>query len=93
MYRIRQQDLPLRGSSYNFVGADSGDVLVIKAGEVHSFKNIGDTPLVQLDAPQSTIHSGESRITGAGRGATFEWHRRSVDLHQAYLNARTNRGF
>jgi quercetin dioxygenase-like cupin family protein len=98
MYRIRQEDLPLRGSSYNFVGADNGDVnvsvflfrgqrgagpgphrhpydeiqfiqegrgwwvvngegfeagageiLVIKAGEVHSFKNIGDTPLVQLD--------------------------------------------
>jgi hypothetical protein len=28
MYRIRQQDLPLRGSSYNFVGADNGDVNV-----------------------------------------------------------------
>jgi len=27
----------------------AGDILVIKAGEVHSFKNIGDTPLVQLD--------------------------------------------
>ena len=98
MYRIRQQDLPFRGSSYNFVGADQGDVnvsvflfrgqpgagpgphrhpydeiqfiqeghglwvvdgeqfeagagdiLVIKAGEVHSFKNTGDTLLVQLD--------------------------------------------
>ena len=98
MYRTRQLDLPLRGSSYNFVGAENGDVnvsvflfrgapgagpgphrhpydeiqfiqegrghwvvdgkefeagagdiLVIKAGEVHSFKNTGDTPLVQLD--------------------------------------------
>ena len=98
MYRIREKDLPLRGSSYNFVGADNGDVgvsvfvfrggrgagpgphrhpydeiqfvqegrglwvvngeefeagagdiLVIKAGEIHSFKNTGDTPLVQLD--------------------------------------------
>jgi quercetin dioxygenase-like cupin family protein len=96
--RIRQQDLPLRGSSHNFVGADhgdvsvsvflfngqpgagprphrhpydeiqfiqqgrgrwivdgrefeagAGDILVIKAGEVHSFQCIGDSPLVQLD--------------------------------------------
>jgi quercetin dioxygenase-like cupin family protein len=98
MYRIRQQDLPFKGSSHNFVGADNGDVnvsvfllnakpgagpgphrhpydevqfiqrgrglwtvdgetfeagagdiLVIKAGEVHGFKAIGDSPLVQLD--------------------------------------------
>jgi len=98
MYRIREQDLLFRGRSYNFVGADNGDVsasvflfrgkpgagpgphrhpydeiqfvqegrgpwvvdgkefeggagdiFVIKAGEVHSFKNVGDTPLVQLD--------------------------------------------
>lgn len=27
----------------------AGDIFVIKAGEIHSFKNIGDTPLVQLD--------------------------------------------
>lgn len=26
-----------------------GDIFVIKAGEIHEFKNIGDTPLVQLD--------------------------------------------
>ena len=26
-----------------------GDILVIKAGEVHGFKAIGDGPLVQLD--------------------------------------------
>ena len=29
--------------------AGAGDVLVIKAGEVHSFKCIGDGPLVQVD--------------------------------------------
>lgn len=98
MYRIRKEDLPLIGSSYNFVGADhgnvdisvfmfngqpgrgpgphrhpydevqfilegrgawnvngeefeagAGDVLVIKAGEVHSFKCIGEAALVQID--------------------------------------------
>ena len=27
----------------------AGDIFVIKAGEVHSFTNIGDGPLVQLD--------------------------------------------
>jgi quercetin dioxygenase-like cupin family protein len=98
MHRVRQQDLPHRGSSHWFVGAEhgntgissflfngqpgsgpgphrhpydeiqfiregrglynvngevfeagAGDILVIKAGEVHSFKAIGDTPLVQVD--------------------------------------------
>ena len=98
MHRIHVEDLPFVGSSYQFVGADqgdvqvsvflfrgqpgagpgphqhpydeiqfiqqgrgayrvngeefeaaAGDVLVIKAGEVHSFKNIGDDVLVQLD--------------------------------------------
>lgn len=98
MHRIRQEDLPFRGSSHHFVGADhggtglsaflfhgqpgsgpgphrhpygevqfiregrglytvegetfeagAGDILVIKAGEVHSFRCIGDGPLVQLD--------------------------------------------
>jgi quercetin dioxygenase-like cupin family protein len=29
--------------------AGAGDILVIKAGEIHSFRCIGDTPLVQLD--------------------------------------------
>ena len=29
--------------------AGAGDILVIKAGEVHSFTCIGDGPLVQLD--------------------------------------------
>lgn len=30
-----------------FEGA--GDIFVIKAGEVHSFKAVGDSPLVQLE--------------------------------------------
>ncbi|MFN8583310.1 MAG: cupin domain-containing protein [Gemmatimonadaceae bacterium] len=29
--------------------ASAGDILVIKAGEIHEFKAIGDGPLVQLD--------------------------------------------
>ena len=29
--------------------AGPGDILVVKAGEIHSFRNIGDVPLVQLD--------------------------------------------
>ena len=29
--------------------AGAGDIFVIKAGEIHSFKAIGDAPLVQLD--------------------------------------------
>ena len=29
--------------------AGAGDILVVKAGEIHSFTNIGDEPLVQLD--------------------------------------------
>jgi quercetin dioxygenase-like cupin family protein len=98
MFRTRQSDLPHRGSSHHFVGADNGDtgvsvflfdgapgkgpgphrhpydeiqfiregrgrynvdgvefeagagdILVIKAGEIHSFTVIGDAPLVQLD--------------------------------------------
>jgi quercetin dioxygenase-like cupin family protein len=98
MHRVRQEDLPFRGSSHHFVGADqgdtgvsvflfhgppgsgpgphrhpydevqfiregrarytvdgrtfeagAGDILVIKAGEVHSFRAIGEGPLVQLD--------------------------------------------
>jgi len=98
MYRVRQEELPFRGSSHQFVGADhggvgisvyllsalpgrgpgphrhpydevqfvregrglynvngrefeaeAGDILVIKAGEIHGFRCIGDSPLVQLD--------------------------------------------
>ena len=29
--------------------AGEGDILVIKAGEIHEFKCIGDEPLVQVD--------------------------------------------
>jgi quercetin dioxygenase-like cupin family protein len=29
--------------------ATAGDILVVKAGEIHSFTNIGESPLVQLD--------------------------------------------
>jgi quercetin dioxygenase-like cupin family protein len=102
MHRVRQKDLPFRGSSHEFVGADNGsvdicafllnalpgagpgphrhpydevqfiregrgiytvngeefeavvgDILVIKAGEIHGFRAVGDTPLVQVD-----IHLG-----------------------------------
>ena len=98
MHRVRKDELPLIGSSHNFVGADhgdtqvsvflfnggpgkgpgphrhpydeiqfvqsgrgrwtvngetfeagAGDILVIKAGEVHGFTCIGPEPLVQLD--------------------------------------------
>lgn len=102
MYRVRQEDLPFVGSSYQFVGADrgdvgmsafllsalpgkghgphrhpydeiqfvregrgiwtvngvefeasAGDILVVKAGEIHSFKCVGDSPLVQVDIHMS----------------------------------------
>jgi quercetin dioxygenase-like cupin family protein len=109
MLRIRQEDLPLIGSSHNFVGADNGDVgisvflfnggpgkgpgphrhpydevqfiregrgvwkvngqtfeagagdiLVIKAGEVHEFKCIGEGPLVQVDVHLSSVFVQEN---------------------------------
>ena len=109
MYRVRQEDLPFRGSSHNFVGANNGDVgisvfllnaepgrgpgphrhpydevqfiregraryvvdgrefeagagdiLVIKAGEVHSFEAIGEAHLVQLDVHLSPHFIQES---------------------------------
>jgi quercetin dioxygenase-like cupin family protein len=98
MHHVRQEELPFKGSSHHFVGAEQGDVnisvfllsalpgngpgphrhpydevqfiregvgtwvvdgktfegragdiFVIKAGEVHEFKNTGDVPLVQVD--------------------------------------------
>ena len=98
MHHVREEDLPHRGSSRHFVGANqgavgisvflfdgppgsgpgphrhpydevqfiragrgrwtvngevfeagAGDILVVKAGEVHSFTCIGDERLVQLD--------------------------------------------
>lgn len=120
MLRIRQNELPLRGSSHDFVGADqgdvgvsvflfngrpgsgpgphrhpydevqfiqsgrglwtvngeefeagAGDVLVIKAGEVHSFRCIGDAPLVQLDVHLSPrfIQENLGDAPGAAREA------------------------
>jgi quercetin dioxygenase-like cupin family protein len=35
-------------SGKTFEGS-AGDIFVIKAGEIHSFKVVGDSPLVQLD--------------------------------------------
>ena len=97
MHVVAQRDLPFRGMSHQFVGADhgvavsvflveappgrgtplhrhpydeiafvregrgtwtvdgeereagAGDILVVKAGQVHAFVNTGDVPLVQLD--------------------------------------------
>ena len=98
MHVVPQKDLPFRGMSYEFVGADQGnvaisvylveappgrktrrhrhpydevafvregrgrwivggeereagpgDILVVKAGQVHEFANIGDSTLVHLD--------------------------------------------
>lgn len=112
MYRIKQADLPFRGSSHSFVGADhggvgisaflfnglpgsgpgphrhpydevqfiqqgrglwnvegeefeagAGDVLVIKAGEIHSFQCIGEEPLVQLDVHLSPRFIQENLTT------------------------------
>ncbi|MDQ6716819.1 MAG: cupin domain-containing protein [Gemmatimonadota bacterium] len=109
LYHVTQQDLPLIGSSHNFVGADngdlnisafllsalpgqgpgphrhpydevqfvregrgrwkvdgaefeggSGDIFVIKAGEVHEFKCIGEEPLVQLDIHLSSTFIQEN---------------------------------
>ncbi|HYC31994.1 MAG TPA: cupin domain-containing protein [Gemmatimonadales bacterium] len=34
--------------------AAAGDILVIKAGEIHSFRCIGDAPLVQVDVHLSS---------------------------------------
>lgn len=102
MHRVREEQLPLKGMSYNFVGADQGDtavsvyivnappgrgapphrhpydeivfvqagrgrwtvngaelvggpgdIFVVKANEVHSFTNIGDTTLRLLDVHTS----------------------------------------
>ena len=115
MHRVRQDELPHRGSSHQFVGADQGDVdvsaflfngqpgsgpgphrhpydeiqfvregrgvwtvngetfeagagavLVIKAGEVHSFRALGPGPLVQLDVHLSPRFIQENLPEGAG---------------------------
>jgi quercetin dioxygenase-like cupin family protein len=116
MHRFRQDDLPHRGSSRHFVGAErgdvgisvflfnglpgsgppphrhpydevqfirqgrgrwvvegrefeagAGDILVIKAGEVHSFTCIGDGPLVQVDVHLSPRFIQEN-LPGSGPG-------------------------
>ena len=41
--------LPVEVEQAELALAGAGDILVIKAGEVHSFRNTGDGPLVQLD--------------------------------------------
>src|ERR1700688_929719 len=46
-------------SGKTFEGA-AGDIFVIKAGEIHSFKAVGDSPLVQLDIHLRRIHPRES---------------------------------
>ena len=115
MHRVRQQDLPFKGSSHHFVGADNGDVaissfllsalpgrgpgphrhpydeiqfiregrgryvvngtefeasagdiLVIKAGEIHEFKCIGEGPLVQVDIHVSPRFIQEDLPAAAG---------------------------
>ena len=40
--------------------AGAGDILVIKAGEVHSFRCIGEGPLVQLDVHLSPMFIQEN---------------------------------
>jgi quercetin dioxygenase-like cupin family protein len=118
MLRLRQEALPFRGSSHQFVGADhgdvavsvflfrgaagrgpgphrhpydeiqfvqagrgrwtvegetfeagAGDVLVIKAGEVHSFTAISDEPLVQLDIHLSPTFIQENLAASTGAGS------------------------
>ncbi len=115
MYRVREEDLPFRGSSYQFVGtehgdvaisvyllsalpgrgpgphrhpydevqfirsgrglytvdgvefeAGGGDILVIKAGEIHGFRCIGEEPLVQVDVHLSPRFIQEDLPEGAG---------------------------
>jgi MacB-like periplasmic core domain/Cupin domain len=43
--------------------AGPGDILVIKAGEVHSFTCIGDVPLVQLDVHLSSRFIQNNAVT------------------------------
>jgi mannose-6-phosphate isomerase-like protein (cupin superfamily) len=50
--------------------AGAGEILVIKAGEVHSFTAIGDEPLVQLDIHLNPTFVQEN--LGAPNGAAAE---------------------
>ena len=46
----------------------AGDIFVIKAGEIHSFKAVGDSPLVQVERPpQPALHSREPMIAAMFR--------------------------
>jgi quercetin dioxygenase-like cupin family protein len=42
--------------------AGAGDILVIKAGEIHGFKCIGDEPLVQVDVHLSPRFIQENMV-------------------------------
>ena len=42
----------------------AGDIFVIKAGEVHSFKAIGDSPLIQFDVHLSPASSRKTYSSG-----------------------------
>jgi len=37
----------------------AGDIFVIKAGEIHSFKALGNSPLIQVDVHLSPFHPRE----------------------------------
>jgi quercetin dioxygenase-like cupin family protein len=52
--------------------AGVGDILVIKAGEVHSFTAIGDEPLVQLDVHLNRTFVQENLRERAEAGASDE---------------------
>ena len=47
----------MNGKSFE---GSAGNSFVIKAGEIHSLKTIGDSPLVQIDIHLSPLHSRES---------------------------------
>ena len=46
--------------------AGAGDILVIKAGEIHSFRCVGDAPLVQVDVHLSPRFVQENLTYGRG---------------------------
>jgi len=51
-------------SGKTFEGS-AGDIFVIKAGEIHSFKAVGDSPLVQVDVHLSPASSKRTyRVVG-----------------------------
>jgi hypothetical protein len=50
MHRIRQSELPLRGSSHNFVGADQGGVDVSVVGTTNAHTVSAANPRVSREA-------------------------------------------